>query len=85
MPRESSLVLATDREVQPAKPHGERAEFRIKGARNLVLRITLNGAKSGPSSTPALPAASTASSPWAPTLLRNLPKPKMRRWRWLPR
>ena len=29
----------------------------------------------GPSSTPALPAASAASSRWAPTLLRNLPKP----------
>ena len=45
MPRESSLVLATDREVQHAKPRGDRAEFRIKGARNLVLRITANGAK----------------------------------------
>src|SRR5258708_2852393 len=45
MPRESSLVLATDREVQHAKPHGDGAEFRIKGARNLVLRITSNGAK----------------------------------------
>ena len=45
MPRESSLVLATDLEVQHAKPHGDRAEFRIKRARNLVLRITANGAK----------------------------------------
>jgi len=31
MPRDSSLVLATDREVQHAKPRGDRAEFRIKG------------------------------------------------------
>ena len=45
MPRESGLVLATDREVQHAKPIGSRAEFRIKGARNLVLRITASGAK----------------------------------------
>jgi hypothetical protein len=27
------------------KPRGDRAEFRIKGARNLVLRITAIGAK----------------------------------------
>jgi integrase len=46
MPRDSGLVLATDREVQHAKPSGERAEYRIKGARNLVLRITPGGAKS---------------------------------------
>jgi integrase len=46
MPRESGLVLATDREVQHAKPNGKRAEYRIKGSRNLVLRITPNGAKS---------------------------------------
>ena len=46
MPKESGLVLTTDREVQHAKPNGERAEYRIKGARNLILRITPNGAKS---------------------------------------
>jgi len=45
MPRESALVLATDREVQHVKPRGDRAEFRIKGAKNLVLRVTANGAK----------------------------------------
>ena len=46
MPRTSSFVLATDREVQNAKARGHRPEFRIKGARNLVLRITANGTKS---------------------------------------
>ena len=46
MPKHSTLVLATDREVQHAKPKGERAEFRIKGARNLVLRISATGTKS---------------------------------------
>ena len=45
MPRESRLVLATDREVKHAKPVGARAEFRIKGARNLVLRVTSSGVK----------------------------------------
>ena len=44
MPKHSSLVLATDREVQHAKPRGARAEFRIKGARNLVLRVSATAA-----------------------------------------
>lgn len=46
MPKASSLVLATDREVQKAAPKGERAEFRIKGAKNLILRVSASGAKS---------------------------------------
>jgi len=45
MPKSSAFVLATDREVQRAKPKGDRVEFRIKGAKNLVLRITAAGAK----------------------------------------
>jgi integrase len=47
MPRASRLVLATDREVRNAKASvpGRIAEFRIKGARNLVLRITPSGTK----------------------------------------
>ena len=45
MPKPSANVLSTDREVQAARAHGTRAEFRIKGARNLVLRITPAGAK----------------------------------------
>jgi integrase len=45
MPKSSALVLATDREVQHAKPRGSRAEFRIKGAANLVLRVTSSGVK----------------------------------------
>lgn len=46
MPKNSSLVLATEREVKNAKPGGQRTEFRIKGARNLVLRVTPSGTKS---------------------------------------
>ncbi len=46
MPKSSSLVLATEREVKNAKPGGQRTEFRIKGARNLVLRVTPGGTKS---------------------------------------
>lgn len=46
MPKSSNFVLSTDREVQAAKSKGKRAEFRIKGARNLVLRITPGGSKS---------------------------------------
>ena len=45
MPKASSFVLATDREVQNAKPKGARAEFRIKGAQNLVLRVSATGTK----------------------------------------
>ena len=45
MPRSSAFVLATEREVHSAKPKGDRAEFRIKGAQNLVLRITPAEAK----------------------------------------
>ena len=46
MPKASSYVLATDREVQNSKPKGERAEFRVKGAANLVLRVSASGTKS---------------------------------------
>jgi Arm domain-containing DNA-binding protein len=45
MPRSSSLVLATEREIRNAKPTGERSEFRVKSAKNLVLRITPSGRK----------------------------------------
>jgi hypothetical protein len=45
MPKISSLVLSTDREVKAAKSRGDRAEFRIKNAKNLVLRISRSGTK----------------------------------------
>lgn len=45
MPKASCNVLATDREVMNAKARVERAEFRIKGSKNLVLRITAKGTK----------------------------------------
>src|ERR1700757_2508538 len=38
MPKISSFVLSTDREVKAAKSRRDRAEFRIKDAKNLVLR-----------------------------------------------
>jgi integrase len=46
MPIASRNVLATDREVQNAKPRSERVEFRIKGVKNLVLRVAPSGTKS---------------------------------------
>ena len=45
MPRSSVFVLATDREVRGAKSRGSRAEFRIKGVSNLVLRVNERGIK----------------------------------------
>ena len=45
MPRASTRLLATDREVQTVRTRGARSEFRIKGARNLVLRVTPAGTK----------------------------------------
>ncbi len=43
VPRLSKRMLATDRQVQAANTSGE---FKIKGVRNLVLRITAAGTKS---------------------------------------
>jgi integrase len=40
MPKESSLVLSTDRQIQHAKGHGDRTEYRIASSRNLVLRVS---------------------------------------------
>ncbi len=45
MPRASCNVLATDRQVQSAKPSCKRLEFRIKGVKNLVLRVSSSGTK----------------------------------------
>lgn len=40
MPRLSSQLVASEREVQTAKQTGQRrAEYRVKGMRNLVLRV----------------------------------------------
>ena len=36
-------MLATDREVQNAKLRGGRAEYRVRGVKNLVLRVTAKG------------------------------------------
>ena len=43
MPKLSQRILANDREVSATKDQGE---FRIKGVRNLVLRVTAAGTKS---------------------------------------
>ena len=40
MPKESFLVLSTDRQIQHAKGHGDRTEYRIASSRNLVLRVS---------------------------------------------
>ncbi len=45
MPKSSARLLSTDREIQTIKVDSLRAEFRIKGARNLVLRVTSGGTK----------------------------------------
>lgn len=45
MPKSSRRILATERAVLAAKATGTRAEFRVKGAKNLVLRVTAGGAK----------------------------------------
>lgn len=47
MPKASSNVLATDKELKAAKaPPGKRQDFRIKGAPALQLRVTSGGTKS---------------------------------------
>lgn len=49
MPRKSGKLIATDREVAGAKPPSagrSRAEYRITGTPNLVLRVTPEGHKS---------------------------------------
>ena len=45
MPKPSTFVLSKDREVRTAKPRGKRAEYRVKGAANLVLRVSEGGSK----------------------------------------
>lgn len=68
MPRLSSRVLATERAVQSAKAKGGRSEFRIKGARNLVLRVTPHGTKSW-----LYVYRSPATGRWAKTTLGSYP------------
>ena len=49
MPRTSNYLLSTDRQILGLRPPvdgRERAQFRIKGAPGLVLRVTASGAKS---------------------------------------
>jgi Arm DNA-binding domain len=45
MPKSSARLLSTDREIQTIKVDSQRPEFRIKGAKNLVLRVTGGGTK----------------------------------------
>jgi hypothetical protein len=60
MPKISNVVLSTDREVKAAKSRGDRTAFRIKHAKNLVLRVSKSGTKIGPSAMPAHPRARSA-------------------------
>src|SRR5688572_24769545 len=49
MPKKSQASIATDREVAGAKrptAQGARAEYRIAGSPNLVLRVTCEGRRS---------------------------------------
>jgi hypothetical protein len=48
MPKQSQALLSTHREVGSAQPTNgaERAEFRIKGSPNLVLRVNASGTRS---------------------------------------
>ena len=49
MPRTSDYLLSTDRQILGLRPPADgrdRAQFRIKGAPGLVLRVTTSGAKS---------------------------------------
>ena len=46
MPRLSTNVLSTEKAVERAKAAKTRVEFRIKDARNLVLRVSPTGTKS---------------------------------------
>jgi integrase len=46
VPKRSHRVLSADRQIQTVRANGARAEYRIAGARNLVLRISANGTKS---------------------------------------
>lgn len=46
MPKRSRRVLSSDRQIQAVRDGGERAEYRIAGARNLVLRVSATGTKS---------------------------------------
>src|SRR6188508_1854207 len=45
MPRLSTSMLTNERACEAIKPIGRRTEFRIKGVRNLVLRVAPKGTK----------------------------------------
>ena len=45
MPRSSSRVIATDRDVKKTTPNGTRGEWRVQGVRNLILRVAPTGGK----------------------------------------
>lgn len=45
MPKASSLVLATDREIKAATSTSARTDYRIRGASHLQLRVTPKGSK----------------------------------------
>ncbi len=45
MPRLSTFNLTSERACEAVKPRAHRTEFRIKGVRNLVLRVAPTGTK----------------------------------------
>jgi len=46
MPKNSSYILTTDRQVRAAKAKDKRTDFRVTGAPGLQLRVTKSGTKS---------------------------------------
>ena len=45
MPRTSSLIVGTDREIKAAKSATPRTDYRVRGSKNLQLRVTARGSK----------------------------------------
>jgi hypothetical protein len=43
MPRSASRIVATDRDLKRAASDGGRVEYRVRGAKNLVLRVSPTG------------------------------------------
>jgi integrase len=45
MPRSSPHIVSSEREVKAARPRGARGEYRVRGMKNLVLRVSPAGGK----------------------------------------
>jgi Arm DNA-binding domain len=45
MPRSSPHIVSNEREVKAAPPRGARGEYRVRGMKNLILRVSPAGSK----------------------------------------